>query len=97
LLNIDLQDGFTNDDVQIKVNGRQVYHRDALTTQRLLGLADSTQVAIEDGAAEVEIAVTSRGISRKQTVQLKGDLHLGVALEGASIRLHQSSKPFGYA
>lgn len=96
-LSIDLQNGFANDKVHVKVNGVEVYRNNAVTTQRLLGIAGSTKMSIEDGTAEVEIEISSRGLSWGETVEIKGDLHLGVAVEGGGLSVFQSKTPFGYA
>jgi hypothetical protein len=96
-LRIDLQDGFDNDDVRIKVNGKEVYHRGDVTTKLLLGLADTTQTKVDDGAAEVEVAVPSRGLSQTERVEARGNVYLGVSVEAGRLRLNKSETPFGYA
>jgi hypothetical protein len=96
LLCIDLQDGFENDEVHIRVKDVELYRRQGLTTQRLLGVADSVRIPMEEGLAAIEIAVPSRGLTWTKVVEIAGDLHLGISVEG-EIRVHQSTRPFGYA
>jgi len=95
-LRIDLQDGFDNDDVCIKVNGREVYHHRDVTTKLLLGLADTIETKAEDGSAVVEITVPTRKLSRTDKVDVKGDTYVGACVQRGGLRLLVSSTPFGY-
>jgi hypothetical protein len=97
LLKIDLQDGFCNDEVQIRVNGKPVFDQKSTTTKRLVGLADSAEVSIAPGPADVEISIPSRGLQWRDQVQVTDDLHLGVSIENGDVRCSQSKTPFGYA
>jgi len=96
-LNIDLQEGFTKDEIRIEVNGREVYHNSCATTQLLVGLADSARVPVPDGPTTIKIAVPSRGLSRTEAIQATGDTYLGISIDGRGLQTHTSGTPFGYA
>lgn len=96
-LTIDLQVGFANDDIRIKVNGRQVYHNPSVTTNLLLGFADSIRVSVENGPTLIQITVMSRNLSRTETVEAHRDVYLGVSIQEGGLRVQTSTNPFGYA
>jgi hypothetical protein len=97
ILKIDLQDGFVNDEVQIRVNGKPVLDQKSTTTERRLGLADSAEVPVALGQSDVEISSPSRGLQWREQIEVSDDLHLGVSIENGHVRCCQSKTPFGYA
>jgi len=56
-LHISLRDGFQNDAVTIRVNGKDVYRKSGVTTDLTISFADSVEVPVETGTARVEVAV----------------------------------------
>jgi len=56
-LHVALRDGFRNDTVTIKVNGREVYRRSGVTTNLTISYADAVDVPVEGSRATVEVAV----------------------------------------
>ncbi len=95
-VHIDLQDGFENDTVVLRLDGGEIYRRQDLTTQLLYGLADSIETRVEVGSVRLEIAVESRGLTLALPLDVSGDVFVGFAVEGAGIRPIVSDTPFGY-
>jgi hypothetical protein len=56
-LHVALRDGFQNDTVTIKVNGREAYRRSGVTTNLTISYADAVDVPVEGSRATVEVAV----------------------------------------
>src|SRR5258706_8256545 len=61
-LRIDLQDGFQDDDVVVKVDGEERLRQAGVTTKKVLGLAGSVTVDVPEGQRSIELSVPSRGV-----------------------------------
>ena len=92
-LTIDLQEGFAGDEVIVRVNGREVVRRPGVKTKRMLGLAQSLEVPVPDGAVSLEIEVQAK---RARGTTAVHHSHLGVSLVGNEVRFIEADKPFGY-
>ena len=92
-LTIDLQEGFSGDEVIVRVNGREVERRLGVRTKRVLGLAQSVAIDVPDGAVNLEVDVPTRGVRATTDVRHP---QLGVSLEGNGIQFVQSDEEFGY-
>ncbi len=97
LLRIDLQDGFTEDLVIVRVNGTEMFRKESVTTKLLLGYADSFQAQIPEGSADVEIVVPSRDLSKSVSVQVSQQYYLGVSIRDRAIEFLARDEPFSYA
>jgi hypothetical protein len=97
-LTIHLQDGFSNDQVVIRVNDRVVFEKSGVSTKRLLGLADKISVPVPDeGGAKVQIAVPSRKVETDFTVEPAPKNHVGVLLKDDKLQHFVSQRAFAYA
>lgn len=96
-LRVDFQEGFAADEVDIKVNGRDSFHKEGVTTRRMIGLATSSEVEVPDGPLKVEIEVPTKNLSKKILLNSPDSAHLGVSIQGGELKLIVSRKPFGYA
>ena len=56
-LHVALRDGFHNDTVTIKVNGKEVYRKSGITTDLTISFADSVEVPVEGATARLEVTV----------------------------------------
>ena len=70
-LTIDLQTGFANDEVILRVAGIEVLRRSEVTTNLAISLADSHQTEVEGNPVDVEVLVSTRKL--KGAVQLDDD------------------------
>jgi hypothetical protein len=93
---IALQEGFDQDDVEVRVEDKQVFRKSSLSTRLQLGLADSFEVEAGDRPVTVEVVVPSRGVRGAYTLEPAQTPHLGVSLEGGSLRFASQREPFGY-
>lgn len=97
VLTIDMQDGFKDDRVAVKVNGREVLNRKSVNTKFQIGFAESAAAEIGEGRASIDILVPSKNLSRSIEVDITGPLFLGISLDPADgIDLRVSTEPFGY-
>lgn len=97
LLHIALQEGFTNDSVVIKVNGKEVFKKSGVNTRYQIGFADSAEAHIDIGTAEVEVILPLKGLKKSVELQIPGPTYLAVILtpEG-NIDFRVSKEPFKY-
>ena len=95
-LGVHLQDGFSGDEVVVKVNGKERLRRSAVSTRRVLGLAERAEIEVEDGPLSIEISVPNRGLEKCVEIEASGEVHLGASLAGDGIRVITRDKPFGY-
>lgn len=96
LLHIALQEGFSDDDVVVRVDGQEVYHKKNVTTRLQIGYADSFELEIKEGAARVEVELATRGLSEAFPVDVTGTTYVGLSVEQGAIRHRLSTQPFGY-
>lgn len=95
-IHIDLQDGFADDNVVIRLDGQEVYRGERLTTKMLYGLTDSTEAEVEAGTVELEISLEGRDLSYTLLLEVEEDVWVGFSVEGGELRPIVSEEPFGY-
>jgi hypothetical protein len=95
-LYIALEEGFENDVVVATVDGVERYRREGLLTKLQLGLADQFQTDVQYGQSTISVSVPLRNVSGATTLDVAGDLHVGISLAGNAIRFRTSSNTFGY-
>jgi len=95
-LHIDLQSGFANDTVLIRVNGKEEYNQQKVTTDKMLGLATSFELHLKEGPITVDIDVTTKNLHDNVQLNLKEVLYLGISLQSNKIEFIISKDPFGY-
>jgi hypothetical protein len=101
-LQVDIQDGFEDDLVVVRVNGTEVFREEGVTTKLLLGGTDFTSgnaphVQVPEGSVDVEVLVPSKNLSRTISVQASQKTYLGVSIQAGKIHYIELDKPFGYA
>ena len=95
-LHVALQDGFSNDTVSIKVNGREVFRRAGVSTRTQIGLAAAHEMSVDEGPVTVEVDLPARRLSSATTIAVTGDVSLGVSVDRQNLKFVQSSQLFGY-
>lgn len=93
---IDLQDGFSDDVVMIKVEGNEVYYKKEVNTDYTLGRADSVEIQAHEGTIKVEIIVQSRNLSDAITLEVSAKIYLGVSILDEIIDFKISDEMFLY-
>jgi hypothetical protein len=96
-LQINLQDGFNGDEVNISINGKQVYHKKDVRTRTQIGLADMIETRISSGQVSLEIQLVNRQISKVIDTQVTDTLHIGISVSPQNqIVYHIQDTPFYY-
>lgn len=67
-LHLVLEDGFQNDTVVIRAHGRELFHRDDVTTRTQLSHAGDADVDVPEGVVTLEVEVPTRGVSDRVEV-----------------------------
>jgi hypothetical protein len=93
---IDLQDGFANDRVEVRVDDRQVYAKEGVSTDLRLSHADGVRLHVASGSVEVQVNVFSRGFSGTQRLDVAADVYLAVSVSDADLEFRTSDRPFFY-
>lgn len=96
-LGLDLQEGFTGDVVSVRVNGRESFRKEGVTTRRMLGLAVSSEIEVPEGTATIEIRIPTKNLSKTITLETATSIFLGVSVGSGEIEHIVSREPFGYA
>jgi hypothetical protein len=86
-LAIELQDGFRDDTVVVRVGGAEVARREHVTTNLVISRADALEVELADGVADVEVALPARGLSRRERVEVAGRTYLLVSVLDGRLEL----------
>ena len=96
ILRIDLQDGFTNDTVEIWLNDQCVARYEGITTDLRISLAQSHELELPPGDYHAEIRLPVRAMSASVDLPLHKDLYLGVSISGDRIMLRLQAENFVY-
>jgi hypothetical protein len=91
---IDLQEGFMDDTVVIRVGEQEVFHKEGVSTDFLLGQAESIQTEVPEGQVKVEVSVASRRVSDTVQLLVPPDSYLGVGLYEQQLTFRVSRQPF---
>jgi hypothetical protein len=94
-LHIALQDGFAGEPVVIRLDGREVYRKEAVRTDIRISRADAVDVetANRSGAIEVE----ARGQAASASVDVARTPYVSVSLDGSGRpQVRTSAEPFAY-
>jgi hypothetical protein len=95
VLHIALQEGFSDDEVAVSVDGKEVLHRTGVSTRLQIGLAEAIDVAVDPGRHTV--TVSAHGKSGTIDVEMEDELHLGISLSRSGAIEHRISRErFGY-
>jgi hypothetical protein len=96
LLDIALQEGFENDLVAIRINGKEVFSKPQVSTRRQLGFADSYETDVGGGAIEVTLELPQRPLSASRVLQVSGPTYVGISVTAEGLQFDLSQEPFGY-
>jgi hypothetical protein len=95
-LHIDLQDGFENDEVIVRVDGREVFHKDGVSTDIRISRADGLETPTAKPEVTVEIELPKRKLKASQRLKVSDSGYLGASRDGNSLRLRTSKEAFLY-
>jgi hypothetical protein len=93
---IDLQEGFREDTVTVRIGEEEVYHKENVSTDLFEGRAGSIEANVPEGVVTVEVSVLSRHLSDRIVLNVPPVSHLGVALSETQLRFRVSDESFLY-
>ena len=96
-MHVDLQEGFTNDVIEIYVDGVKVLEKDGVTTKRMLGLALSSEIEVPEGTVNIEVKVPTKNLSKTFSVATSDTPNLGISIHNGELKSITSKRRFGYA
>ncbi len=95
-LTIDLQTGFSNDHVILRVAGTEVVKKSGVTTNLAISLADRWQAEVETNPVEVEVVVPLRSLRGAIQLDAARTPYLGVSVVEGRLELRASETMFFY-
>ena len=96
VVRVDLQEGYSNDEVVVKLDGEAVYCGSELSTNYSVGLAHSLEIVVMDLPAKLEITLPQKGISTLITLEEPLPVSIGVALREKDLVTNLSDTGFEY-
>ncbi|UWZ83555.1 hypothetical protein [Occallatibacter riparius] len=92
-LSILLGDGFRDDDVLVKIEGRDVARKSHATTDLRTSSAGYVEVSLSQ-AAQLTIEVPRQGLTGVVDVDVEVNPFLAVSIESGALVFRKSDKPF---
>lgn len=96
MLHIALHDGFEDDVVTVRVNGKEVLRREGVTSDPRIGLAHSFEVDVDEAQVTVEVALPARNVAESVVLERGGETNVAASYQDGTIRFRVSDTPFGY-
>lgn len=95
-VHISLEDGFEQDSVIVRVDGRQIYEQHGVTTRTQISLADRIETDVDGPRATVEVAVPTRDLAGSRSIEPGKDQAVGVSIRDGAIRFQVWDEPYGH-
>ena len=95
-LTIDFQDGFVNDSIECRLNGKRIYSKNNCNTSRLTGLAESVSLKVGNCSNKIKVIIINRDIEKEIRLEVEDDVFIGISIVNDTIEHIVSTKPFGY-
>ena len=81
----------------LRINGREVFQRDAVKTRAQIGLAITHEEELPAGPVTVEVSLPARKLVEIFPLMLSHDTYIGVSVSPQGQLTHViSAEPFGY-
>jgi len=96
VLGIDLQDGFREDTVVIRVDGDEIYNREGVSTDYALGRTDAAETQVPQGTIRVESSMPTQQLSESIVLEISEDVYVGISILDGRINYRVSDEPFTY-
>ena len=97
IVEIHLQEGFQDDEVVVLMDGREVFSGPSVTSQALLGLAETISLETDTEGHEITVELPRLGISGNTSVPASERSYVGVTKMDDHLELIVTGEPFGYA
>lgn len=95
-LTINLEEGFRDDTVVLKVNESEVLRRTGVSTDLSAGLAGSVEVQVPEGSIHLQISVPTKSLFRALELQVVADLSVRVSVMDGSLDVQTTSERLYY-
>lgn len=86
-LHVTLGDGFKSDRVRARIDGREVFAKDRVTTALAVGIADAFEVELPRGQVIIEVVVDTRHLRRSFPVDIEKDLEAALYIDEGELQL----------
>jgi hypothetical protein len=93
---IAFEEGFLNDIVIVRINGKEVFHKKNVKTDLRRGYAGSFQLKNLSGHISIDFALPNRNISKTIFLDLHNTINLAVAIKNGELQHRISEEPLGY-
>jgi hypothetical protein len=94
---VDLQDGFKDDTVVIRADGRELLRDEAVSTRFQIGKAKSATLALPEGEVTLDVEVPTRNQRTTVAVDTTKPAFVGISLTTAGqLEVRVQEHPFGY-
>jgi hypothetical protein len=81
------------DDVVVRVQGEEVFHKKDVTTRPQIGYADSFEVRVEGGEVKIKVLLPLKNLSETIMLQAPPTEYLGVSLNEGRIDYRIKREP----
>lgn len=88
---VKLRDGFSNDTVTIKVNGKEVYRKSGVSTDLTISFADAVEVPVEQSIVQLQVTVDD-GQTKTKEVDVRETPFVDVWIIGGEMELRASKE-----
>jgi flagellar motor switch protein FliM len=96
-ISIDLQEGFSGDEVILREGGKEIYHARNVTTKTQIGLADTFTAELSAGKTILNVIMPSRHIEETREILPAENLHIAVSVTpNNKLEWKLSDSPFYY-
>lgn len=96
LLHVALQEGFSDDAVEVRVNDREVFRKPSVSTRTQIGFADSVETEVESDAVDLVVSLPQKSLSKSIVFPISEPTYVGVSVTPQGIAFEVSMEPFGY-
>lgn len=97
LLHTALQEGFSGDEVTLRLDGREIFHQAGVKTRTQIGLAATHELQVSPGDIVLEVSLPHRNLDTRIPLHVTHDTYVGVSITpDRSIRHVVRQEPFGY-
>ena len=95
-LHIDLQDGFQNDEVIIRLDGKQVFHKSGVSTDIRISRADGFEAPSTKAESQIEIELPKKRLKASEKVQPSQKPNVGISIREGKPQFRAQSEVFLY-
>ena len=94
---IDLQDGFDTDSVIIKVDNHEIFNKCQISTQLLLGIAETLSIDNAKGPLKISVEIPTKNLKKNIELYINKTTYVGISVKNDKIHVIVSNRSFGYA